>query len=99
MEYKISEQELQDLMHRCWLKAKKFYNGKTDEYFYDYFESEKKQLPIYGVSNRFDSKYTPPFRVGRKQRKAVLDANGREVIFFRDSEEQAKKYCDYLNGC
>jgi len=50
MEYKLSEQELKDLMHRSWLKAKKFYSGKTDEYFYDYFESEKKQLPIYVVS-------------------------------------------------
>lgn len=59
----------------------------------------KKQLLIHGVSNRFDSKYTPPFRVGRKQGKAVLDATGREVIFFSDSEEQARKYCNYLNGC
>lgn len=49
MDYKLSEQELQDLMHRCWLKAKKFYNGKTDEYFYDHFESEKKQLLIHSV--------------------------------------------------
>jgi hypothetical protein len=49
MSYKLSEQELQDLMHRCWLKAKKFYNGKTDEYFYDHFESEKKQLLIHSV--------------------------------------------------
>lgn len=49
MEYKLSEQELKDLMHRSWLKAKKFYSGKTDEYFYDYFEREKKQLPIHGV--------------------------------------------------
>ena len=44
MEYKLSEQELKDLMLRSWLKAKKFYSGKTDEYFYDHFESEKKQL-------------------------------------------------------
>ena len=54
MEYKLSEQELKDLMHRTWLKAKKFYTGKTDEYFFDYFESEKKQLPIYGVSSTLD---------------------------------------------
>ena len=44
MEYKLSEQELKDLMHRTWLKAKNFYKGKTDEYFYDYFESEKNKL-------------------------------------------------------
>lgn len=53
MEYKLSEQELKDLMHRSWLKAKKFYTGKTDEYFFDYFESEKKQLPIYSVVKSF----------------------------------------------
>ena len=49
MEYKLSEQELKDLMHRTWLKAKKFYSGKTDEYFYDHFESEKKQLTLTDV--------------------------------------------------
>ena len=52
MKYTLSEQELKDLMHRSWLQGKKFYSGKTNEYFYDYFESEKKQLPIHVVSNR-----------------------------------------------
>tara|TARA_R110000851_G_scaffold242096_1_gene394653 strand:+ start:646 stop:966 length:321 start_codon:yes stop_codon:yes gene_type:complete len=55
MEYKLSEQELKDLMHRSWLKAKNFYSGNTDEYFYDYFESEKKQLNIHSVSFEFNS--------------------------------------------
>ena len=49
MEYILSEQELKDLMHRSWLKAKKFYTGKIDEYFYEHFESEKKQLTIHSV--------------------------------------------------
>ena len=49
MEYKLSEQELKDLMHQSWLKAKKFYSGKTDDYFYDYFESEKKKLTLTDV--------------------------------------------------
>ena len=40
--YLFTEQELKDLMHRCWMKSRKFYSGKTDEYFFDYFESEKK---------------------------------------------------------
>ena len=56
MEYKLSEQELKDLMHRTWLKAKKFYSGKTDEYFYDHFESEKKQLTLTDVSGMFSEK-------------------------------------------
>lgn len=46
---------------------------------------------------KFDNKFTPPFRVGRKQGKAVLDSKGLEVIFFNNSEEQAQLYCDYLN--
>ena len=72
---------------------------KHKEYYVEWLEEQVEQLRIGSVSDRFDSKYTPPFRVGRKQSKAVLDATGREVIFFSDSEEQAKKYCDYLNGC
>ena len=57
----------------------------------------KKQLS--DVVKRYDvNKYTPPFRVGRKQSKAVLDNKGLEVVFFIHSEEQAKMYCDYLNN-
>jgi hypothetical protein len=56
-------------------------------------------LILSGVSKRYDAnKYTPPFRVGRKQGKAVLDGKGIEVVFFIHSEEQAKMYCDYLNN-
>lgn len=62
------------------------------ESFCDEYETENT------VSPRYDPKYTPPFRVGRKQGRAVLDANGKEVVFFNDSEIQAQKYCDYLNG-
>tara|TARA_R110002049_G_scaffold231127_2_gene403398 strand:+ start:4334 stop:4468 length:135 start_codon:yes stop_codon:yes gene_type:complete len=42
MEYKLSEQELKDLMHKTWLKAKNFYTGKSNEYFYDFFNKEIK---------------------------------------------------------
>lgn len=59
----------------------------------------KEQLTLIDVAKRYDvNKYTPPFRVGRKQSKAVLDSRGLEVVFFMDSEEQAKMYCDYLNN-
>ena len=61
------------------------------------YEMNKLITPIY--AERYDKdKYTPPFRVGKKQGKAVLDSKGLEVIFFRDSENQAKAYCDYLNN-
>ena len=63
------------------------------------FEWMYEQLTITDVLKRYDvNKYTPPFRVGRKQGKAVLDSKGLEVVFFMHSEEQAKMYCDYLNN-
>ena len=62
-------------------------------------EELQKQLTLTDVVKRYDvNKYTPPFRVGKKQSKAVLDSKGLEVVFFMDSEEQAKMYCDYLNN-
>lgn len=52
------------------------------------------------VISRFDSDvFMPPFRLGRKQKRAILDAKGREVIIMpRNSDKQAQMYCDYLNG-
>lgn len=52
------------------------------------------------VISRFDSDvFIPPFRLGRKQKRAILDAKGREVIIMpHNSEKQAQLYCDYLNG-
>ena len=62
-------------------------------------KEKKEQLTLTDVSKRYDAnKYTPPFRVGRKQGKAVLDGKGIEVVFFMHSEDQAKMYCDYLNN-
>ena len=62
-------------------------------------EELQRQLTLTDAVKRYDvNKYTPPFRVGRKQGKAVLDSKGLEVVFFMDSEEQAKMYCDYLNN-
>jgi hypothetical protein len=52
------------------------------------------------VISRFDSDvFTPPFRLGRKHKRAILDANGIAVIIMpHKSELQAQLYCDYLNG-
>jgi len=42
--------------------------------------------------------FTPPFRLGKKQQRAVLDANGKEVIIFPpNSSIQASLYVNYLN--
>jgi len=53
-----------------------------------------------GVISRFDSDvFVQPFRLGRKQKRAILDAKGRQVIIMpHNSEKQAQMYCDYLNG-
>jgi hypothetical protein len=49
---------------------------------------------------RYDTNaFTPPFRLGKKQNRAVLDANGKEVVIFpNNSQIQASLYVDYLNG-
>lgn len=75
MEYRLSEQELKDLMHRSWLKAKNFYSGNTDEYFYDYFESEKKQLTIHSVVKSLKDKYTNEFWFWLERFESEDDSN------------------------
>ena len=43
-------------------------------------------------------RFTPPYRLGRKQKRAVLDANGLEVVIFPlGGEDEAQKFTDYLN--
>ncbi len=42
--------------------------------------------------------FTPPFRVGKKQGRAVLDSNGHEVVVFPNGlEDMAQEYCEFLN--
>lgn len=42
--------------------------------------------------------FIPPFRVGKKQMRAVVDCLGREVIVFpKGMEEFAKEYAEVLN--
>ena len=39
------------------------------------------------------------YRVGRKQKRAILDKNGLEVaLFSRGQEQLAQQTCDLLNG-
>lgn len=64
----------------------------------DSFENECSAgvKPI--LANRYDSLiFKPPFRVGKKQGKAVLDANGL-LVTFMTSDVQANLFCDYLNN-
>lgn len=42
--------------------------------------------------------YTPPFRVGKKQKRAILDSKGIEIgIFSTGNEDIAELFCKYLN--
>lgn len=61
-------------------------NGKITREFFKQNEKEKKHLISY------------PLRVGRKQGRAILDANGIEVVVVpRGKELLAKKICILLN--
>lgn len=44
------------------------------------------------------NKYTPPFRLGRKNKRAVLDSKGLEVVTFKEGDEElAKDYVSILS--
>jgi hypothetical protein len=43
--------------------------------------------------------HKPPFRVGKRQGRAVLDANGHTIaIFKKGCEDLAQEYCDIINA-
>jgi hypothetical protein len=65
-----------------------------------FYTITKHELINEAIISRFDSDvFVPPFRLGRKQKRAILDAKGKEVIIMPyNSEKQAQMYCDYLNG-
>jgi len=52
------------------------------------------------MQNRYNSqKFTAPFRLGRKQSRAVLDSEGRQVVVFnKGCEQEAQDYVDFLNS-
>ena len=42
--------------------------------------------------------FVPPFRLGRKQKRAVLDSNGLEVVIFPvGAEKAAQHFTNYIN--
>ena len=63
--------------------------------------ADEQLLNLFFVSSRyFKERFTPPFRVGRKQQRIVLDANGLEVVhFYHADENMADDYVRWLNGC
>jgi hypothetical protein len=63
--------------------------------------ADEQLLNLFFVSSRyFKERFTPPFRVGRKQGRIVLDSKGLEVAHFYFSDENmADDYVKWLNGC
>lgn len=63
--------------------------------------ADEQLLNLFFVSSRyFKKRLTPPFRVGRKQQRIVLDAKGLEVAhFYHADENMADDYVRWLNGC
>lgn len=47
---------------------------------------------------KFKSKFTPPYRVGPRKKRTILDSKNKQVIVFpKGSEAEASAYCEYLN--
>jgi hypothetical protein len=41
---------------------------------------------------------TPPFRLGKKQKRAILDSNGKEIVLFpKGMEIYAAEFVEFLN--
>ena len=55
--------------------------------------------PAAPVSGEELAEYKKPFRIGRKQKRAILDAEGQFVgVFSPGNENTAKLFCDWANG-
>lgn len=61
-------------------------------------DSKNQEIPT-DANNVLAPVFLPPFKVGRKQMRAVLDAKGMEVVIFpKGLESYAKEYADFLNN-
>lgn len=50
------------------------------------------------IPNKYDENiYKPPFRIGKKQKRAILDANGLEFVILPDAIS-AEAYLHFLNS-
>jgi len=65
------------------------------------YEDEIFKLKVDTLFGKKENKrFTPPYRVGRKQKRTVLDSNGCQVVIFPKGQElMAQEYCDFLNDC
>lgn len=86
-----------------WSEEEDYFNPRSKEYHafkagYNKRDLDAREFPK--SAERYDArKFTPPFRVGKSQGRAVLDATGSTVLLFESGRErQAELYCDYLNN-
>lgn len=50
------------------------------------------------LTQKINPKFEKPFRIGKKQKRSVLDANGHEVVVFpKGLELMAQSYVASLN--
>lgn len=95
MEEKYSrEQELLEIIKVClYCSNEALAIRLIEQYGFDIKEEIEEKFN----KNRYDSLiFKHPFRVGKKQGKAVLDANGL-LVTFMTSDVQANLFCKYLN--
>ncbi len=72
-------------------------DGRKGRVWYDPNGDENSSITIKELLPEMPN-FAPPFRVGRKRGRAILDVNGLEVVVLRKGlEEMAKKICDLLN--
>ncbi len=72
----------------------------------DFIPDKKGTLPLRKIMDIYpqdwalvEYKFFAPFRVGRKNSRAVLDRDGKEVVvFLKGLEYMAQEYCMFLNG-
>ena len=44
------------------------------------------------------NRYLAPFHIGKKQKRAVLDSLGNQIVIFNAGDEAyAEQYCEFLN--
>lgn len=62
-------------------------------------EIKNKNNVILPLKDKFDRALLPPFRVGRKEKRSIVDINGLSVVIFYDHFENiALDFCEYLNN-
>lgn len=91
-----------DPINHVNLEYETIHKGEViDESYPDSFSKPKTRPDGSVITHQANkiSKSDYPYRVGRKQGGAILNAEGLEVVLFPVGKEQdAQEYCDFLNG-